>query len=57
MSLGAAVATATTTPARLLGLTGRGEIAVGNFADILRVDDRMETPVVRAVWRDGRRVA
>ena len=50
MSLGAAVATATTTPARLLGLTGRGEIAVGNFADILRVDDRMETPVVRAVW-------
>lgn len=57
MGLAAAVATATSTPARLLGLDDRGEIAIGRRADILRVNDRPETPVVRAVWRDGARVA
>ncbi|MGB0112481.1 MAG: N-acetylglucosamine-6-phosphate deacetylase [Ilumatobacteraceae bacterium] len=35
-----AIATVTTTPADLLGLTDRGRIAVGNHADLTIVDDR-----------------
>ena len=57
ISLAAAVATATAAPARLLGLSDRGQIAIGRRADLLRVDDRPETPVIRAVWREGARVA
>ena len=51
-----AVATASSTPARLAGLTDRGEIAVGKRADLIQVRLHGDTPQVRAVWREGRRV-
>lgn len=55
--LPAALATVTTTPARLLGLTDRGEIAPGRRADLVRVRAATHGPVVRRVWRAGRVVA
>jgi alpha-D-ribose 1-methylphosphonate 5-triphosphate diphosphatase len=45
------------TPAEATGLHDRGEIAVGRRADLLRVAMHDGEPVVRAVWREGRRVA
>ena len=39
------------------GLHDRGEIAPGKRADMLRVALHDGEPVVRAVWREGRRVA
>ncbi|MGI9524642.1 MAG: alpha-D-ribose 1-methylphosphonate 5-triphosphate diphosphatase [Hyphomicrobiaceae bacterium] len=50
-----AVATVTSTPARAAGLLDRGEIAVGKRADLVHVFHG-ETPIVRTVWREGRRV-
>ena len=44
-------------PARMVGLTDRGEIAPGQRADLLRVRDQADAPVVGTVWRAGRRVA
>ncbi len=44
-------------PARMVGLTDRGEIAPGQRADLLRVRDHADAPMVTAVWRAGRRVA
>jgi alpha-D-ribose 1-methylphosphonate 5-triphosphate diphosphatase len=44
-------------PAEATGLKDRGEIAVGRRADLLRVAMHDGEPVVRAVWREGRRVA
>jgi alpha-D-ribose 1-methylphosphonate 5-triphosphate diphosphatase len=44
-------------PAEATGLKDRGEIAVGRRADLLRVARHDGEPVVRAVWREGRRVA
>ena len=41
----------------LLGLADRGEIAVGKRADLIRVHVARDIPVVRSVWREGRRVA
>ncbi|WP_244868104.1 alpha-D-ribose 1-methylphosphonate 5-triphosphate diphosphatase [Vannielia litorea] len=52
-----AVATVTATPARATGLADRGRIAPGLKADLLRVSLLGETPVIRAVWSHGRRVA
>ena len=43
-------------PARMVGLTDRGEIAPGQRADLLRVRDHAEAPVVCTVWRAGRRI-
>ncbi|AQT79833.1 alpha-D-ribose 1-methylphosphonate 5-triphosphate diphosphatase [Mycolicibacterium litorale] len=40
-------------PARLVGLTDRGEIAEGLVADVAAVDLSTGTPVVRQVWRTG----
>jgi len=61
MNLPQAVATVSRTPALATGLSDRGAIAVGLRADLIQV--RMATlpggqehPVVRAVWREGRRV-
>jgi alpha-D-ribose 1-methylphosphonate 5-triphosphate diphosphatase len=45
------------TPAEATGLSDRGEIAEGRRADLLRVATHDGEPVVRAVWREGRRVA
>jgi alpha-D-ribose 1-methylphosphonate 5-triphosphate diphosphatase len=44
-------------PAEATGLHDRGEIAVGRRADMLRVATHDGEPIVRAVWREGRRVA
>jgi len=61
MTLPQAVATVSRTPALATGLSDRGAIAAGLRADLIQV--RMATlpggqehPVVRAVWREGRRV-
>ena len=35
----------------------RGEIAPGKRADLIRVHVARDVPVVRSVWREGRRVA
>ncbi|MBV8030588.1 MAG: alpha-D-ribose 1-methylphosphonate 5-triphosphate diphosphatase [Betaproteobacteria bacterium] len=55
-----AVATVSRNPARALGLSDRGEIAPGLRADLVQVrlvgDAPAQQPVVRAVWREGRRV-
>jgi alpha-D-ribose 1-methylphosphonate 5-triphosphate diphosphatase len=45
------------TPAEATGLKDRGEIALGRRGDLLRVTLHEGEPVVRAVWREGRRVA
>lgn len=57
VSLPQALAMVTATPARTVGLTDRGRIATGLRADIARVQRQEGIPVVRSVWREGRRVA
>ena len=52
-----AIRLVTKTPAEATGLGDRGEIAAGRRADLLRVAIHDGEPVVRAVWREGRRVA
>jgi len=52
-----AIATVTANPARLALLHDRGEIACGKRADFSRVRLVSGVPAVRAVWREGRRVA
>jgi len=47
----------TKTPAEAVGLTDRGEIAVGKRADLIRVRVAHDVPAVRSVWCGGRRVA
>jgi alpha-D-ribose 1-methylphosphonate 5-triphosphate diphosphatase len=56
-SLPQAVATVSLNPARAVGLADRGEIALGLRADLVQVRLIGSQPVVRAVWREGRRVA
>ena len=38
-------------------VTDRGEIADGKRADLIRVRVAGDSPAVRSVWREGRRVA
>jgi alpha-D-ribose 1-methylphosphonate 5-triphosphate diphosphatase len=57
IGLAAAIRTVTKTPAEAIGLTDRGEIANGKRADLIRVYVAADIPMVRAAWRDGRRVA
>jgi alpha-D-ribose 1-methylphosphonate 5-triphosphate diphosphatase len=57
IDLAAAVRTVTKTPAEAVGLSDRGEIASGRRADLIRVHVAGNVPVVRSVWREGRRVA
>lgn len=57
IDLPAAVAKASLNPARAAGLDDRGELAPGRRADFLRVRLADDTPYIREVWRDGRRVA
>lgn len=55
-SLPQAIALITRGPARALGLSDRGEIAIGLRADLALVTDRLGHPVVRQTWRAGRTV-
>ena len=57
MSLADAVRTVTTNPAEATGLDDRGRIEAGKRADLVRVRLVDGLPVVRGVWREGRRVA
>ena len=56
ITLPQAVAMVSKNPAEAAGLDDRGEIAVGKRADLVRVCVEHEIPVVRTVWREGRRV-
>ena len=56
MSLPAAIATVTATPARLAQLDDRGRLEAGLRADLVQVRLHQGVPVVRAVWSAGRRV-
>ncbi len=55
-SIAQAVATVSLNPARAAGLGDRGEIAPGLRADLVQVRLAGGQPIVRAVWREGRRV-
>lgn len=57
IALPTALAMVTSTPARTVGLDDRGRIATGLRADLVRVRRDTGVPVVRAVWRQGQRVA
>jgi alpha-D-ribose 1-methylphosphonate 5-triphosphate diphosphatase len=56
IDLAAAVRTVSLNPARATGLQDRGKIASGLKADLVRVRMVGELPIVREVYRDGRRV-
>lgn len=56
IGLAQAVATVTDNPARAAGLRDRGRIETGLRADLVRIAER-GLPIIRAVWREGRRVA
>jgi len=57
ITLPQAIALVTDRPARMAGLSDRGRIAVGLSADLVRVRLHEGMPIVRGVWRHGRRVA
>ncbi len=57
MALPEAIALVTAHPARMVALTDRGRLAPGLRADLVRVRLDKGTPVIRGVWREGRRVA
>ena len=57
ISLPEAVATITEGPARMARLADRGRLAPGLRADLVRVRAVEGLPMVRAVWRQGERVA
>jgi alpha-D-ribose 1-methylphosphonate 5-triphosphate diphosphatase len=54
--LARALQTVTRNPARAAGFRDRGEIAIGKRADLVRVRVVGGMPVVREVYREGRRV-
>ncbi|HVZ50651.1 MAG TPA: alpha-D-ribose 1-methylphosphonate 5-triphosphate diphosphatase [Pseudolabrys sp.] len=55
--LAAAIRTVSKTPAEVVGLTDRGEIATAKRADLIRVHLAEGAAAVRSVWSAGRRVA
>ncbi|MEM7463001.1 MAG: alpha-D-ribose 1-methylphosphonate 5-triphosphate diphosphatase [Pseudomonadota bacterium] len=57
ISLPQALTLVTDEPAKAVGLDDRGRIEVGRRADFIRVCRDQGPPVVRAVWREGKRVA
>ena len=54
LPLGVAVAAATATPARMLGLSDRGRLAAGARADLCHLDADLR---LRGVWSAGRPLA
>ena len=57
ISLPQAVGMVSKRPAEAAQLDDRGEIAVGKRADLVRVRRTDPVPVVRGVWREGKRVS
>jgi alpha-D-ribose 1-methylphosphonate 5-triphosphate diphosphatase len=57
IALATAVRMVSKTPAEAVGLTDRGEVAVGKRADLIRVRVAGGVPAVRSAWCGGRRVA
>ncbi len=57
ISLPKAIATVTSTPAKAIGFDDRGVLEPGLRADLIQVRLVGNIPVVRGVWREGRRVA
>jgi alpha-D-ribose 1-methylphosphonate 5-triphosphate diphosphatase len=51
-----AVAKVTAAPAAAVGLKDRGKLEIGRRADLVRVHLAGDMPIVRVVWREGRRV-
>jgi alpha-D-ribose 1-methylphosphonate 5-triphosphate diphosphatase len=56
LDLPRAIAMGSKRPAELFGFTDRGEIAIGQRADLIRVRDRAGVPVVGGTWVLGRAV-
>ena len=57
ISLPGAVALISKNPAEMVGLNDRGTIEAGRRADFSRVRLVGDVPVIREVWRNGRRIA
>jgi alpha-D-ribose 1-methylphosphonate 5-triphosphate diphosphatase len=57
VSLPEAIATVTRNPARAVGLDDRGEIAIGLNADLVRFHAGKKVPIIRDVWRAGKKIA
>lgn len=57
MDLPTAIRLVTSTPAETVGLDDRGSLQAGKRADMVRVHRKSGVPVVRSVWRQGKRVA
>ena len=57
ITLPQAVAMVSKNPAEAVGLSDRGVVEPGRRADLVRVRVDEHVPVVRTVWREGRRVA
>lgn len=51
------VRTVTDTPARAVGLTDRGVLAVGQRADLIRFAIQEQTPVLQETWSAGKRAS
>lgn len=57
VSLPEAISMVTSTPAETVGLTDRGALEAGRRADLVQVRLIGNIPIIRGVWREGRRVA
>jgi alpha-D-ribose 1-methylphosphonate 5-triphosphate diphosphatase len=57
ISVPRAIAAATRNPARAVGLDDRGEIAIGLRADLVRFHATKKAPIIRDVWRGGKKIA
>ncbi|GAB2186635.1 alpha-D-ribose 1-methylphosphonate 5-triphosphate diphosphatase [Roseibium sp. LAB1] len=57
IALPQAVAMVTATPAKAIGLDDRGILEPGLRADLIQVKMVGDIPIVRGVWREGKRVA
>jgi len=56
-SLPSAIRTVSKTPADVVGLTDRGEIAARKYADPIRGHQAGDAAAVRSVWCGGNRLA
>jgi alpha-D-ribose 1-methylphosphonate 5-triphosphate diphosphatase PhnM len=56
IALTEAVATVSAVPAGAAGLIDRGRIEIGRRADLIRVLDTGDAPVVRSVWRERQQI-